>query len=238
MTTAIQPASETQEAKKQRVKRIIRILERTYPDTRLALNFSTPLELLIALILAAQCTDERVNRVTATLFKKYRTAQDWANADQRTLEEEIRSTGFYRNKAKAIRECCQALVTRYHGEVPTTLDELLTLPGVGRKTANILRGNVFGQPAIGVDTHVARLAQRLGLTTHTDPDKIEHDLDPLVPDKDKVRFCHLLQAHGRTVCLARKPKCSECVIAELCPYPTNTPSSVPSRRARRSNRRS
>lgn len=221
MTTSVtQQVQETQEDKKRRVRQIIRILDRAYPDARLALKYSTPLELLIALILSAQCTDERVNQVTATLFQKYRTPEDWANVDQRTLEEEIRSTGFYRNKAKAIRECCRTIVTRFHGQVPRTLDELLTLPGVGRKTANILRGNVFGQPAIGVDTHVARLAQRLGLTTHTDPDKIEQDLDPLVPDKDKVRFCHLLQAHGRTVCLARKPKCSECVIADLCPYPT------------------
>jgi len=210
---------ETPEEKTRRVQKIIGVLDRTYPDTRLALNFTTPLELLIALILAAQCTDERVNQVTATLFKKYRIPQDWAGLDRDMLEAEIRSTGFYRNKAKAIQECCRELISRFEGNVPKKLEDLISLPGVGRKTANILRGNAFGQPAIGVDTHVGRLAQRLGLTTETNPDKIEFDLNPLVPDKHKARFCHLLQAHGRTLCLARKPDCPACPVNQLCPYP-------------------
>ncbi|MFQ5802094.1 MAG: endonuclease III [Candidatus Methylomirabilales bacterium] len=213
------PRGETPEERRQRVQKVIQILDRTYSGVALALNFKTPLELLIALILAAQCTDERVNQVTAPLFKKYRAAHNWAGADLVTLEAEIRPTGFYRNKAKAIRACCQMLCDRFDGKVPQGLEDLVSLPGVGRKTANILRGNAFDEPAIGVDTHVARLAQRLGLTPQTDPDKIEFDLNPLVPDKVKVRFCHLLQAHGRAICLARKPKCSACPIHHTCPYP-------------------
>jgi endonuclease-3 len=211
--------TESPQAKSRRVIEVIRILVRSYPGVRLALNFTTPLELLIALILAAQCTDERVNQVTSGLFRKYRTPEDWAGANRTVLEGEIRSTGFYRNKAKAIQECCRAIVTRFAGRVPRALEDLLTLPGVGRKTANILRGNAHSEPAIGVDTHVARLAQRLGLSAETDPDKIELDLNALIPDKEKVRFCHLLQAHGRTVCLARKPNCPACPVNRLCPYP-------------------
>lgn len=210
---------EGQEEKRKRVLEIIRILDKTSPGVMLALNFQTSLELLIALILAAQCTDERVNRVTASLFKKYRTASAWATVERPTLEAEIRPTGFYRNKAKAIQECCRQIVGRFGGEVPDRLEDLLTLPGVGRKTANILRGNVFHQPAIGVDTHVGRLSGRLGLTAQTDPDKIEFDLNPLVPDRDKVQFCHLLQAHGRKICLARRPHCPACPVNHLCPYP-------------------
>ncbi|MFQ5989189.1 MAG: endonuclease III [Candidatus Methylomirabilales bacterium] len=210
---------EPPEERKQRVRKIIQILDRAYPAVSLALHFKTPLELLVALILAAQCTDERVNQVTSDLFKKYRSAQDWARTNLATLEAEIRPTGFYRNKAKAIQACCRTLVDRFNGEVPQRLEDLVALPGVGRKTANILRGNAFDQPAIGVDTHVARLAQRLGATAQTDPDKIEFDLNPLVADTVKVHFCHLLQAHGRTVCLARKPQCPTCSVNRLCPYP-------------------
>jgi endonuclease-3 len=220
---ARQPAKargrESPEEKRCRVLEVIRMLVRTYPGVTLALHFTTPLELLIALILAAQCTDERVNQVTASLFRKYRTPRDWAGADGTVLEAEIRSTGFYRNKAKAIQECCRKIVARFEGKVPRALEDLLTLPGVGRKTANILRGNAYGAPAIGVDTHVARLAERLGLSAETDPDKIELDLNALIPDKEKVRFCHLLQAHGRGICLARKPNCPACAINRLCPYP-------------------
>ena len=210
---------ESPEEKRRRVLEVIRILVRTYPGVTLALNFTTPLELLIALILAAQCTDERVNQVTASLFRKYRTPQDWAGAGRTVLEAEIRSTGFYRNKAKAIQGCCRTIVSRFESKVPRALEDLLTLPGVGRKTANILRGNTYGAPAIGVDTHVARLAERLGLSAERDPDKIELDLNALIPDKEKVRFCHLLQAHGRTICQARKPNCPACPINRLCPYP-------------------
>jgi endonuclease-3 len=211
--------TETPEEKRRRAPKIMRVLDSAYPGVTLALNFKTPAELLIALILAAQCTDERVNQVTAGLFEKYRTPGDWAGADRATLEAEIRPTGFYRNKAKAIQECSRKIVAQFGGEVPRRLEDLVTLPGVGRKTANILRGNVFGQPAIGVDTHVARLAQRLGLSAETDPDKIEFDLNPVVPDTGKVRFCHLLQAHGRAICLARKPNCAPCPINQFCPYP-------------------
>jgi endonuclease-3 len=220
---------ETPEERTRRVQKVIQILDRTYPNVALALSFKTPLELLIALILAAQCTDERVNQVTAPLFKKYRAAHDWAGADPATLEAEIRPTGFYRNKAKAIRACCQMLCDRFGGKVPQGLEDLVSLPGVGRKTANILRGNAFDQPAIGVDTHVARLAQRLGFTVQNDPDKIEFDLNPLVPDKVKVRFCHLLQAHGRAICVARKPKCSACPIHHGCPYPARAGIPISSR---------
>lgn len=219
---------------KLRVKQIITRLKKAYPDAKLALNFSSPLELLVALILAAQCTDTKVNEVTATLFKRFRTARDYARVPLETLEEAVRPTGFYRQKAKTIRACCQQLVDRYRGEVPADRDALLTLPGIGRKTANILLGNAFGVPGIGVDTHVMRLAQRLGLTRHTDPDKIEADLVPLVPPKEQVKFCHLLQYHGRRVCLARKPNCPACVIADLCPFPDKTKTAPPRSRPARS----
>jgi endonuclease-3 len=214
---------ETLDDKKRRVRNIIKIFDQTYPDITLALKFSTPLELLIALILAAQCTDELVNKVTAKLFKKYRTPQRWASADTSTLEAEIRPITFFRNKTKAIQPCCLELINRFDGKVPDLFDDLLTLPGVGRKTANVLRGNVFGQAAIGVDRHVGRLSQLLGLTKETNPDKIESDLNAVVPDKNKVQFCHLLQAHGRSICLARKPNCTACPVRHLCPYPANRP---------------
>jgi len=217
-----------------RVRRIISALARAYPEARLALDYSTPLELLIALILAAQCTDAKVNEVTKSLFVRYRSASDWAAAPQDVLERQIHSTGFFRQKSKAIRACCGQLVERFGGEVPRSLDVLLTLPGVGRKTANILLGNAFGVPGIGVDTHVARLAQRLRLARATDPDKIEAALTPLVPRQDRVRFCHLIQQHGRLVCTARRPDCPRCVIARLCPYPDKTPAAPRKAAARRS----
>ena len=210
---------ETPEAATGRARKIVGILERTYPGARLALDFRTPLELLIALILAAQFRDTRVNEITPGLFKTYRHPEDWAGADRETLEGEIRKVTFFRNKAKAIQACCRELVARFGSRVPERLEDLVSLPGVGRKTANILRGNAFGQPAIGVDRHVARVSQRLGLTEETDPDKIEHDLNPKVPDRLKVRFCYLLQAHGRAICLARKPDCPACPLNRLCPYP-------------------
>ena len=204
---------------KRRVRRVIERLENKHPDARSALDASTPLELLIALILAAQCTDERVNRVTARLFPEYRTAAAWAAIPQDELEQLIHETGFFRNKTKAILGCCSHLVERHGEEVPSNLDALLEMPGVGRKTANIILGNAFGQDTIGVDTHVGRLAQRLELTVQTDPDKIEADLLPLVPKGKRVRFCHLLQFHGRRLCLARKPACDRCVLRRTCPYP-------------------
>ncbi len=216
---AATPCRESTEAKRLRLVEIMRILDRRYAGVGLALDASTPLELLIALILAAQCTDERVNMVTPALFKRYRKPADWAHADRATLESQIHSTGFYRSKAKTIQRCCRALVEQFGGRVPSDLDDLLRLPGVGRKTANILRGNAFGLPAIGVDTHVMRLAQRLGCSRHTEPDRIEQDLNSLVPDEAKVRFCQVIQRHGRVVCFARNPNCTDCPIKHLCPYP-------------------
>ncbi|VVM06861.1 Ultraviolet N-glycosylase/AP lyase [Methylacidimicrobium cyclopophantes] len=210
---------ETTEAKRRRVAEILRILRRLYPNAKLALAFSNPLELLVALILAAQARDELVNAITAPLFHKYRTAADWASAPPDQLEGELRKINFYRNKTRAIQKACRALIDRFGGKVPDRLEDLLSLPGVGRKTANIVLGNAFGQPTIGVDTHVSRVAGRLGLTTQTDPDKIEADLVVLVPEEDRVAFCHLLQAHGRAVCTARNPGCDRCELRELCPYP-------------------
>jgi len=208
---------ENVEARKKRVKTIIKTLKKTYPDVRLALDFSTPLELLIALILAAQCTDERVKRVTPILFRNYRSAKDWAATDRGVLEEEIHTTGFFRQKSASIQKCATVLLERFKGEVPRKLDDLLSLPGVGRKTANILRGNAFGDPAIGVDTHVGRLAQRIGLSKQRDPDKIETDLSDVVPRADQVEFCSRIQQHGREICTARSPQCNKCVIDKLCP---------------------
>ena len=207
----------------ERVKKIIARLKRAHPDAKLALNFSSPFELLIALILAAQCTYERVNEVTAMLFQKYRTPEDYVRAAPAALEADIRPTGFFRNKTKAIQRCCQQLIERCGGTVPNRLEGLIALPGVGRKTANIVLGNAFGVPAIGVDTHVMRVSQRLGLTRAKDPDKIEAALSTVVRKNDQIRFCHLLQFHGRRVCVARRPRCYECVIAELCLYRDKTP---------------
>jgi endonuclease-3 len=212
----------------QRVEALIARLKRAYPDATLALNFSSPFELLIALILAAQCTDEKVNEVTGSLlFRKYRRPDDYVRAPAAELETDIHATGFYRNKTRSIQRCCEQLIARFGGKVPGTLDDLVSLPGVGRKTANILLGNAFGRQAIGVDTHVMRLSQRLALSKQTDPDKIEADLMRVVPEKERTHFCHLLQAHGRRVCVARKPKCPECVISTLCPYPDKTPPATP-----------
>ncbi len=210
---------ESTEAKRERLAEILRILRRLYPVAKLALTFSSPLELLVALILAAQARDELVNSVSAALFARYRTAADWLAPSEEQLQEEIRKINFYRNKARAIQKACRTLVERFGGEVPDRLDDLLALPGVGRKTANIILGNAFGRPAIGVDTHVGRVSGRLGLTNQTDPDKIEGDLVRIVPAADQVAFCHLLQAHGRAVCLARKPDCPRCDLRGLCPYP-------------------
>ncbi len=207
---------------KERVKKVIDRLEKTHPDAKLDLNFSNPLELLIALILAAQARDDLVNKITVELFKKYRTAEDYARTTQPQLEKDIGKINFYRNKARAIRNCCKEIVERFGGKVPDKLDDLISLPGVGRKTANIVLGNAFGRQTIGVDTHVMRLSQRLGFTRNTDPDKIELDLMSIVPEKKRVRFCHLLQYHGRRVCVAKKPRCPDCTIRSLCPYPDKT----------------
>jgi endonuclease-3 len=193
-----------------------------HPDAKLDLNFSNPLELLIALILTAQARDDLVNRITEGLFQKYRKVEDYASTPKDQLEKDIRSINFFRNKTRLIRDCCSEIIKRFHGKIPDRLEDLLTLPGVGRKTANILLGNTFGQQAIGVDTHVMRLSQRLGFTRNTNPDKIEVDLTAIVPEDQRVRFCHLLQYHGRRVCFARKPRCPECAINALCPFPEKT----------------
>lgn len=213
------------------MRRLIARLQRTYPTATIALEFSSPLELLVALILAAQCTDKKVNEVTAGLFTKYRSAADYGAARRDVLEADIRPTGFFRNKARAIQACCQQLVERFGGEVPARLEDLLTLPGVGRKTANILLGNAFGMDCIGVDTHVLRLAQRLGLSRHTDPDRVEADLSALVPRGGQTQFCHQLQAHGRQCCRARSPDCPRCSVAALCPFSPKTPPPPPPRPA-------
>jgi endonuclease-3 len=205
-----------------RIKKILARLEKVHPDAKLALDFTNPLELLIALILAAQARDDLVNKITVDLFKTYRSAADYANAPPALLEKQIGKINFYRNKAKSIHNCCKELVERFGGQVPDNLNDLVSLPGVGRKTANIVLGNAFGQQTIGVDTHVMRLSQRLGFTKKTDPDKIEADLTEIVPEKQRVRFCHLMQYHGRRVCVAKKPKCPQCTINDLCPFPEKT----------------
>jgi len=201
-----------------RVREIIKILSKEIPDSKIALTFSNPLELLVATILSAQCTDIKVNQVTEDLFKKYRSVEDYAEANSTKLEEEIRPTGFYRNKAKSIQKCCQDLVKRFWGEVPKTLEELVTLPGVGRKTANVILGNAFGIPGIAVDTHVHRVSQRIGLTKKDDPVKIEFDLMEIVLKEEWTHFSNLLIWHGRRTCVARKPLCGICSIRKLCDY--------------------
>lgn len=208
----------TPRAEAARLKKLLAALQRTYPDAHCELNFSNPLELLIATILSAQCTDKRVNQVTATLFQKYRSASDYANAPRAELEQDIKSTGFYRNKARSIQACCRALVEKHGGKVPDTMAELTALEGVGRKTANVVLGNAFGRnEGIVVDTHVARLARRLGLTRQTQPEKIERELMALVPQSQWTQFSHWLIWHGRRRCAARNPDCAGCEIAKLCP---------------------
>ncbi len=205
-----------------RIARIIERLEKTHPDAKLDLDYNNPLELLIALILAAQARDELVQQITPELFAKYRSAEDYAKTPLPQLQRDIGKINFYRNKSRSIRNCCTELVKRFGGRVPDSLEELLSLPGVGRKTANVLLGNAFGKQTIGVDTHVMRLSQRIGLTDKTDPENVEHDLRAMTPETQRVRFCHLLQYHGRRVCMARKPKCAECNLVSLCLYPAKT----------------
>ena len=203
---------------KRRVLEIINRLEKELPDAKIALNFSNPLELLVATILAAQCTDERVNQVTRNLFKKYRSAEDYANADINVLEQDIKPTGYYRVKARRIKEVCKVLVEKFNSEVPKTMEGLLSLPGVARKTANIVLTNAYGiNEGIIVDTHVLRLAKRLGLTKSKTRERIEKDLMGIVPKNKWGRFADLLIFHGRRVCKARKPNCEICVLKDLCP---------------------
>jgi endonuclease III len=197
---------------------ILKLLDTHYGDAHCTLDFTTPLELLVATVLSAQCTDVRVNQVTPALFKKYPTATHYARADLTELEQAIYTTGFYRQKAKSIKALCQALVAKFGGQVPASLDDLVKLPGIGRKTANVILGNAFGIPGIVVDTHIGRVAQRLGLTPQKDPVKIEFDLMPLVPRERWVKFSHQLIAHGRSICSAKKPDCPHCPLLPYCDY--------------------
>jgi len=202
----------------QRARSILRRLKKVYPGATTALNWANPLELLIATILSAQCTDERVNQVTQSLFKKYRSARDYAQADLATFENEIRSTGFFRNKAKNIRAACEIIARDFGGQVPDTMEELLSLPGVARKTANCVLGTAFGKATgVVVDTHVERLAHRMGFSKEKDTNKIERDLMALFPKKDWVVLAHTLIRHGRAVCTARNPQCASCPVEDLCP---------------------
>ncbi len=202
---------------KRRAAEILERLRRHIPDLRCELDFSSPLELAVAAILAAQCTDKRVNLVTPALFKKYRSAKAYASADPAELENLVKSTGFFRNKAKSIRALGAALVERHNGEMPRDLETLIALPGIGRKTANLLMADAFGKPGLIIDTHQIRLNQRFGLTTQTDATKIEMELRGLIPARDWTDWSHAVTLHGRYTCLARAPKCDECPLADICP---------------------
>jgi endonuclease-3 len=207
------------QSKRKRAAEILVVLEREYPEARVHLHFGNAYELLAATILAAQCTDERVNQVTPELFRRYPDPAGLAEADQGELEQMVRSTGFYRNKTKSLLGMARALVERFGGRVPESIEELVTIPGVGRKTANVLAGACFGEPAIVVDTHVKRVTERLGLTEETDPDRIESDLRRLIPENKQTRFSWVIGEHGRRICVARKPLCDRCPVRRLCPFP-------------------
>ncbi len=204
----------------ERMREVLERLRQAYPTARIRLRFSSPFELLIATILSAQCTDERVNQVTEQLFRKYRTPEDYLRVPIEELERDIYPTGYYKAKARAIRGCCQALLERFGGEVPQTLEELVSLPGVGRKTANVVLGEFFTPQGIVVDTHVARVVNRLGFVQTSNRERIEQRLMELVPREQWVSFTHLMIAHGRAVCRARKPQCARCMLADLCPSRT------------------
>ena len=201
----------------ERVRKILPILKKTYPQAKIALKYVNPLELLIATILSAQCTDVRVNMVTKDLFKKYTSAKDWVKADIKQIESDIKSTGFFRNKAANIKGACTKVIEQFDGKIPGTMQELLTLPGVGRKTANVVLGNAFGIPGVVCDTHVIRLSRRLGLSGNKDAVKLESDLAEIVPKNNWTLFSDLLIFHGRNICKARKPDCGNCPIAKYCP---------------------
>ncbi|HEY4594409.1 MAG TPA: endonuclease III [Thermoanaerobaculia bacterium] len=216
--TPSQARRESKRARRERAAEILARLRREFPQTRIALDFQSPLQLLMATVLAAQCTDQKVNEVTPPLFRRYPTARDFAAAELTNLEEMVRQTGFYRNKAKALKNLGMTLVAEHGGEVPDSMESLVALPGVGRKTANVVLGNAFGRnEGIAVDTHVQRLSRRLFLTEEEDPEKIERDLVALLPREEWTRFALLLQDHGRKVCKARKPECAVCPVADLCP---------------------
>jgi endonuclease-3 len=207
----------TSKSEKQHAKKVFNILRKQYPKVKPALNYKNPFQLLVATILSAQCTDERVNIVTKDLFKKYKSPKDYINASNEELEKDIYSTGFYKQKAKSIKGCCKVLIEKYNGKVPDDFEKLNELPGVGRKTASVVAGNAFGIPAIAVDTHVKRLSNLLGFIKSNDPEKIEFKLRELLPEKDWTDSSHWLATHGRKICIARRPKCLECVIGNICP---------------------
>ncbi|MBN1879046.1 endonuclease III [bacterium] len=207
---------ESKSDKDTRVKKIVNRLRLDYPVLKPALDYSDALQCLVATILSAQCTDARVNMVTPALFRRYSSVEDFAEADQETLEEMIRSTGFFRSKAKSIKSCCNTIVRKHSGRVPDTMEELVALEGVGRKTANCVLGNAYGKPAVMVDTHVIRLTWRMGMTSHKDPDKIEIDIKSLFPEDMWMVVSNVLILHGRTVCKARKPGCSDCSVRDHC----------------------
>lgn len=209
-------------ARKKRAGDILKRLRVAYPTAGCELIYSNPLELAVAAILSAQCTDKRVNLTTPALFKKYKTAADWAATPQEVLESEIKSTGFFRNKAKNIRALAAVLVEKFDGRIPDDFEILTDLPGIGRKTANLLIATAFGKPGIIVDTHFKRLSQRLGLTDHEDPEKIEYDLKAIVPETDWTNWSHCMVFHGRRCCFARKPDCPHCPVADLCPFTEKT----------------
>lgn len=200
-----------------RAAEILKRLKKEYPLAKIALEFETPFQLLISTILSAQCTDERVNIITKTLFRKYKKPQDFLNVSNQELEKDIFSTGFYHQKAKSIKNCCKALLKNYNGKVPEDFESLNSLPGVGRKTASVVAGNAFGVPAIAVDTHVKRLSNLMGFVDSDNPDKIEERLKEIFPPKEWINLGHYLMNHGRKVCIARRPKCNECIVGNLCP---------------------
>ncbi|MCS7176041.1 MAG: endonuclease III [Candidatus Kapabacteria bacterium] len=215
-----------------RMAEVLRRLHTEYPEARIQLRYQSPFELLIATILSAQCTDERVNQVTESLFQKYRTLEDYLRVPVEELERDIYPTGYYKSKARYIRECCRALLERFGGEVPKTLEELTSLPGIGRKTANVVLGEFFEPQGIVVDTHVARLVQRLGFVTTNNRERIEYRLMELVPKSEWVRFTHLMIAHGRNVCKAHRPRCAICVLRDLCPSAATEPPTHATKRPR------
>ena len=202
--------------KKERVSLLLELMDKEYPEVKCSLNYSNPLEMIIATQLSAQCTDARVNIVTEKLFERYKTARDYADADILELQEYIRSAGFYKNKSKNIISCCKRIEEVYGGEVPDTMEDLLTLAGTGRKTANLVLGDIFGKPAVVVDTHCIRLSNRIGLTKNKEPEKIEEDLKKIVPPERQLKLCHQFVYHGRAVCSARSPKCDLCTIRPAC----------------------
>lgn len=208
---------ESLDHKKKRAVEIVKRLKTMYPEAKIELDYKTPIQLIVAVILSAQCTDKRVNLVTPALFKKYKTTNDFANAKTKDLEQLIRSTGFYRAKAKSIMGCAKGIVKNFGGKLPNRMEDLITLPGVGRKTANVILGNLYDTPGMVVDTHMKRLANRLGLTDKQDPHKIEIELCEVIPKKDWTLFSHLIIWHGRRRCYARKPNCPDCLLNTLCP---------------------